>query len=401
MNKRKTVLFVFYFLLAVISYFVNSQEIRVLLLATIIYSATFIKGINQFLVYMCVGVVLHTGSPVSTLLVSLPLYLSMSSVRSATHWAFPLIIVIGLAFLSYYFGIDSQFSTMAVFFSSLLIFVQVLDSSVTPEEFFDYTVLATAIIVTILFLDALNGNLNLRFGRLAINDNIRDLADLVSIPAFLSWSLLFVGNKRKALLLIIGIVSSFVLLLTVSKGALISTALGVFFVILASGKKTMLKNSLLLLLVVVPILIVVYRYSSTNLEGFHLDRLTEEYNGFSGRTDIWSMYAGALFSNTDTVLFGFGPGDIKRLLYSDMYAHSLFLDMFFSYGVLMSAVWIVVLFLLARSIIKSGVSLALGLLVFTIFLYSTHGVVTAPMFYVLMALSYSLSRNKVPTKAVY
>ena len=394
MKKRRFFLFTLYFILAVATFFVSNPVLKTVFLSIILYSATFAKDVNQFLVYMSIGVVLHIGgSPIWVLVASLPLYVSLSSYRSAIKRLIPLGVVMILALLSYHFGVESQFSTMAVYFSSLLVFVQVLDSRVSEEDLFSYAVLTAMIIVVILLLCSLRGELTLRYGRLAINGNIRELANVISVPVFLSWSMLIMRKKKKFLYIIVGVVSSFVLLLTISKGAIVAIIVSLLLVYLLTSRRSPINTSLILL-IVIPILYFVFQYAS-GLEDFHFERLEEDFNGFSGRTDIWAYYFDSFFENNQTILFGFGPGDLKRLSIFDMYAHSLFLDMLFCYGFLMAFVWVVVFVYIARIVFKFKNPLAIGLFVFTILLYSTHGVVTDPMFFVLLATSYSLSVNRV------
>lgn len=388
---KKTLLFLLYFVFSVALYFTESQGLKVSLLAAVIYSATYFKNINQFLVYMCVSVVSHgIESQALYLAATLPLYISRSAFKSISRHLLPLSIIAGLAGISFVMGEDSQITTMMVFLSSVVVFVQVMDSKITHEEFFDYAGLAAAILITVLGLSAMSGTLQLRYGRISINDNIRQVANLIAIPTFCSWAMAMLQGKRKILYYLVGIASSFVLLLTISKGALAATAGGLVVVYLVSTRKFSTGSFISVALAVLAIF-GVYMYAQS-LGDYHFDRLYDEYDGFSGRTEIWSLYFDNFKENTSTILFGFGPGDLKRLMITEFYAHSLFLDMLLCYGVAMALAWIAVFASTLRLIVKAWDAFALGLLFFTVLLYATHGNVTAPMFYVQMGVAISFAK---------
>ena len=392
MHKKKLLFFIFCFLSAVLLYFTESQGLKVVLLAGIIYSATLIKGINQFLVYMCVSVVAQNiESPALLLIGTLPLFISPASFKSASKHLIPLVIIAVLAGISYTVGENCQITTMMVYFTSLLVFVQVMDSNISHEEFFQYSALAAVILITVLGYSAINGTLELRYGRISINGNIREVANLISIPVFSSWSMIMLQeNKRIILYYIVGLASSFVLLLTISKGALAATGGGLMIVYLASTRKFHMRSIFSIGLASVAV-VVIFMYAQT-LEGYHFGRLFDEYDGFSGRTEIWELYLYHFKENFSTVLFGFGPGDLKRLMITEYYAHSLFLDMLFCYGVAMALVWIIILASITRMVFKSKDAFAMGLFVFTVLLFATHGNVTFPMFYVQTGVAISFAK---------
>ena len=371
-----------YTILAIGIYFVDAVFIKVLFLAIIIYSAIATKRINQFLVFSAVSLVLNTfPSPVYWVITCIPLFLNQGLLNKAQKHITPLVLFFLLAFMSFVFGRQSEINTMLILFMSVLMFVQALDIKITLQELFIYSLFAFVVLGAVLLLEMMQGGLELKFGRLNIDGSVRTVANIAAFPAFVSWSLMLQKENtiNKVVLVIIGLISTAVLLMTISKGAIAAVVVGV----LASSLYSVSKKSILSLSFIVLLLYVVLNKYLFTIEDFHFFRLTEDIDGFSGRTDIWSVFLNQFTSSLTTILFGFGPGDIKRFAFADdAYAHSLFFDLLLSYGVLMSILYVFVLIRIAINILRSKNSMALGMYLFTILLFATHGSATYSTFYI-------------------
>ena len=259
------------------------------------------------------------------------------------------------------------------------------------DEFYIYVVFMLVAISMALYTQLLKGELAILYNRLAFNDNIRDLADVTAIPAFVSFAYLLLGKgdiKQKIIYVVVGVVSSSLLLMTLSKGALIATIVSILIVFIKGGNK----KSILYLALFAAFAFFIFNYVS-NLDMFGVGRLTEEDEGFSGRTDIWQLYYDKMMTSGIHSIFGFGPGELQRLNYSEFYAHSAFLDVFFSYGLAMSLVLGLMLIYIFISIYKSKNTFALALFVFSCLLFTTHGVCTNHQIYILIGISMALAKS--------
>lgn len=389
---NKTILqLLLYAILAIAIYFVNSDFAKVLFLAIIIYSAIAFKRINQFLVFSGISLVLSTfSSPIYWVITCVPLFFNTNILKKAQKQITPLVLFFLLAFMSFVFGRQSEINTMLILFMSILMLIQVLDSDVSLNDLFIYSLFTLVILVAILMIEMMQGGLELKFGRLNIDGSIRTVANIAAFPAFVSWSLMMQKEKTisKPILAVIGLISTSILLMTISKGAIVAVIVGVLVSSLfAVSKKSIVSLSFIVLLLYV----VINRYLFT-IEDFHFFRLSEEFDGFSGRTDIWSVFFKHFSSSLPTILFGFGPGDIKRFAFADdAYAHSLFFDLLLSYGVLMSLLYVIVLIRMVIHIFKSKNSMSVGMFVFTILLFATHGAATNSTFYIYIGIAYAMS----------
>ena len=184
---------------------------------------------------------------------------------------------------------------------------------------------------------------------------------------------------------------------TYSRGVLIAVFLAVIVSVLPKFRYMSTKQIILLFVVV---FVMVGFFSNAEID---TDFMLSGLSTGSGRTEIWSFFfdkmdEGGIF----TYLFGFGPGDILRISsgtsYDGLYSHSTILDYIFSYGFFG---FCLLLYMLLRSLsvaIKSRNSKILGLVILTIFVYSTHGNSANLNFHVLIGLAYSLSVFSIKNK---
>lgn len=385
-------------ILAIAAYFTDDITSKAILCACIFYSSAMVKYAMPALVYMGASIVTSTiESSVLTFFVVAPIYLIKTYSYKLFHksgtYIFLIFTTSTFISLSYILGTAPNINTLILFVLCLWLFFIVSNLPISISHIYKYSLFTFAIVASIMLISFLQNNILIISGRLAINDNIRELADVIAIPIFFSLAILITQKcslSQKIILIIVSLISIFILLATVSKGAIISTITAVAIVYLLSSKN--IASRLFFLIIIVFIIYVEFSYIA-NMDMFRLERLAEQDEGFSGRTDIWSTYYTLMSQNTTTLLFGFGPGDIKRLGVMEYYSHSLFLDILFSYGVLLSSIFLIGLIRLFLSIVKSRNVLSLGLFIFTCLLYTTHGVSTNSLFYILLGISFSFSRT--------
>ncbi len=110
--------------------------------------------------------------------------------------------------------------------------------------------------------------------------------------------------------------------------------------------------------------------------------------GFNGRTDIWNYYWGLIRDGgLIHILFGLGPGDIKRLSYTmNMYSHSTYLDIVFSYGLVGGAFMVGGIIAAIIKTVKSKSIVLIAALAGLFTNYFSHGTVANFTFYIILAL---------------
>ena len=263
------------------------------------------------------------------------------------------------------------------------------------EDIKNYAISGIIIVLIIMLIAGSKGNIKLMYGRLSINDSIRDLANAVSVPLYLLFISLIKSieeKKKKNLIMYIGIIfGTFVLLATLSRGAIIAIIAGLIVMFFMSKIPTQKKISYSI--IIVSIAAIIIGYLSTN-DLIRTERLFNNSNGLNGREEIWLTYLNELNRDTPTLLFGFGPGDVTRLNINDAYTHSLILDILFSYGIIGFIFFIILLLGIIWKAFKSKNATAMGIIVFALLTYSTHGVSTASAFYIMLGIAVQMFQNK-------
>lgn len=381
---------------AILAYFTESVPMKLALLGATMYSTYKFKFTNPIFLYIGISLSAATmESFMAIMLISLPLYLN----KRLFTWKeitphLPIIALIGfLGFISFATGIQANPNTMMLFFMGIYLLIVASSKPFDTEELFYYMVFTFFVVAGILFMQLLRGEIFILYGRLAIDGNIRDLADMVAIPTFASFGYLMVAKtsiRQKILYISVGFISSFLLLATLSKGAIITVIASLAVIYARSGKITLGKA--LGLLIVAGVLYFIFNFVK-GIDTLSAGRLFEEDEGFSGRTDIWDTYYSSMVADPIHALFGFGPGDVRRLNLSEYYSHSLFFDVLFSYGYVMFLFLSFVLLKLGFYVYKSKNCFAFGLFVFTCLIYATHGVCTHNQFYILIGLSIALAKE--------
>lgn len=370
-----------------------NQYLKIMIVAVVFYVSSFFGLCNPTLLLLVSGIVRnYEGNAVISLIATLPAYFNKDMLKQpmdVSQLIFCLLLLC-VVLLSYAFGTQPHINTMIMFLIGLLVFLNVSGQPIENSEMEKYGLLGVIFVCFALFWSARTGGIEIINGRLAINDSIRELANAAATAEILLVFSFFntEKSKGKAVKIIFLIAGAVILFLTLSKGALIAVA-GTLFLLLLRSDISVSKKVLLALLFVVTVAVVMNYVGSS--DDFRTDRLAEESNGFSGRTDIWTGYWQAMKKNPSTLIFGFGPGDIKRLGLSEYYSHSVILDVLFSYGICGFALFILMLLSVLLKCILSKNKLALAMAAFSLLLYATHGVSTATSFYILLGSAVALS----------
>ncbi len=222
---------------------------------------------------------------------------------------------------------------------------------------------------------------NLYAGRLAFGENIKKLSTICAIPlAFLIYA--FIGGCQiiknqnakiiKFIQILITLFLAVVLFLTLARGVFLAFGVGVLILLFLSERK--LKTYFFFAIAAIIFVFMLQYVGSLDL--FRIDRLleSEEMSTGNGRTEVWSHYINKIYDmGTQYVFFGTGPGEISRISYVEMYAHSTILDYYFSFGLFGVLTFFCVEFAVLKKLYKSDNRIPFVIAVVFLTTYATHG----------------------------
>ena len=252
-----------------------------------------------------------------------------------------------------------------------------------------WALICRAISITVYFLIQYSRGVTLlQYGRLAFNDNIKAAAEVVAIPLLIllcvhvSGKRLFSNINPGLWKFLMEVSFGIVLILTAAKGMIFAIIVGLLIFI--AGSKS--KEKIIVRLIPVCILIAAFIFTQYSNSTYRIARLfaDDDAGGFNGRFTIWAYYYDFIVQQGPmNIAFGLGPGDLARVGSINRYAHSTFLDYFFSYGLAGFATCILAQLLVLKRIIKTKNMLYISLLIACMVMYSTHGVAANTSFFIL------------------
>lgn len=256
---------------------------------------------------------------------------------------------------------------------------------------FSYFICAIGLNITVL-INYFTGDINsLIYGRLNFEGDIKTLAILSAIP--LSFILTTrMENKKifnikinKLLVSLVAVLYATTIFLTAARGVILALIIGIIIQYLISKNKG---RSIKFLLILCIVILILYSVSidSTN---FRIERVFDfdEYASANGRTQIWAHYISTIYGEGIlNIFFGIGPGDVARISESGNYAHSTFLDFFFSYGLFgfVSICWFEIFNL--KKIYASKERYLLSITAILIVIYLGHGTAANTTLFIIQSL---------------
>ena len=327
-----------------------------------------------------------------------------SNTRNKLQNLFLILGVILFVLFSYFVGFNPSFETLVLlifvilYFHYYYLYLIKYGYNSTLKLFF---VTANSFILYIVIQSFLDAGLFSLYSRLNFNDNVKILAEYIVIPLFFL-TIHFLQKKKNNFLsskhityIIYYLALLFILILTISRGTIIAYFISILtFIISEIIFNRRLSTNTYIFISVITILLFIGSslISQTNLASLFVNNT----QGLNGRTDIWLAYLRRFFEFDGVyLLFGIGPGDIRRIAifesFGRYYSHSLFFDGFISFGIL--GAFIILIFIFSPffyALIKRN-TLVISMLFLTILLFLTHGAITYRLFYVLMAINYYFS----------
>lgn len=289
------------------------------------------------------------------------------------------------------------------FFVSILTFIFVI---MYIKNGYDFQLLLKTIIIsnlTIIIFVAINieFDINNFSSRLKFDDNVRLLANNISLPiVFLSFYLINEKREKLALKRILSFailaIFLFALIWTGSRGVLYSTLIMLFIMLLLNFKKNKIYVSLAFGML--SMILIILKTNSGNNE--ILDRLFDLDN--TSRINIWKnafelvepyklVFGGGLNSFTELSLVG---GMVSKHGNNPWYAHSLFFDVLFSSGFFSLITLGLFILVYVKKAILNKQTFVVIIMVFTILLFLTHGETHSINFWINLGLSVGLIEYK-------
>ncbi len=306
---------------------------------------------------------------------------------------FALFVVATVFFsLSYYLGVNSDrtslFMQIFAVVSYIMIFSEVSDESTAKLIFSSFIIAAGIVTFDTLMTLVMNPQM-LAGQRLTYNNSVRALANILTLPLYLFGYSICANNsiyqKYKKSVITGTVVFSILLLLTYSRGNIIALVIVLGLVSLYLLPQRF--NRVLVLLVIVMVGVMMIAVTET----VNIEFLTNSDTA-TARVDIWSFYIEKVISGGwKRIVFGYGPGDIRRLFsgeyLSRYYAHSTFFDYFFSYGLIGVSIVLTMVLFSIREISKYKSIFNRGLLFLVIIMFIPFGTCQHLGFHVLIALA--------------
>ena len=230
---------------------------------------------------------------------------------------------------------------------------------------------------------------------------VKSLAIAAAVPTYYYVYNLFYSKEgiiKKLLYGAIIIAGIIIIILTYSRGVLIALAVSSVLLVFYFFKD---KYSFIKILITCVVCLVLYRVLLQ--VDINEDKMFGSIEGANGRTDIWAYFFSKMQDGgLMRILFGFGPGDSKRItegsLYSDLYSHSAILDYFFLYGVCGLVFIGYFLWKTSRNLFRQKNVFALGLFVLTVLMFITHGTSSNVIFNSLLSICMGCSLKELQYK---
>lgn len=380
-----------------ISSVIPNQNLKIAIVASVFYISSIYKLCNPTLLLLVSRVIFnYEGNSLVSLVALLPAYINRKMLTrhvSAGKCLFA-VLFLGTVVLAYGFGTDAKINTLIMFLMSWLVFLNISNQTIRTSELGKYGLISVVFICFALLTEMRNGGIQIIYGRLAVNDSIRELANAAAI-AIILLTVSLLNNERsttgyRIIRILSLVVATILLFLTLSKGAFI--AVGGAFLILMLRSEISIPRKIACAFLIILVFVASFLKTSSI---FRIARLFQKSDGFSGRTEIWSDYWKAMSSQITTLLLGFGSGDVRRLGINSSYSHSLILDVLFSYGICGFVLFVIAVVNVLIKSIRTSNKLALPVTVFGLLLYATHSVSTSVSFYILLGLTVSLSKQEI------
>lgn len=410
-NNKGFLYIVFYCIIASLIHLLYPDR-EATILPLLIICSIMVDLILPFCLLLCSNVIMvEFGSmtTVTSLFVTLiSFYLIFITVKGHYQWwilkSFAL-LAFGII-ISYYVGYKTDNIALL---NMLMLSIQMTAIAITVSKtdrskYIVCALVAAGIAVSsvVLYLFATGQATFVRLIQLAYGDeewggSTKALSTAASVPAIYFVCLVFF-NKQHGFLKIAEIITIIFLVLlivlTYSRGVMLALFLASVYL-----ARVYFKNISTTRIISFGILAFVI-YSAIDSLVLDSSRLYEGLDTGNGRTDIWLFFFQRLFNNGITgFIFGFGPGDSKRItdgsVFDGFYAHSVILDYGFAYGLVGMYFMFRILSFSLIHLYKNKNVLYCCILIMQMVVYFSHGSSNNMAFNYTMALSLGMAVRSI------
>lgn len=364
-----------------------TSALRILIILLTIYS-TFRGPIYLYAIYTISSIYLGELFPASfqilyQLLMIFIFFLYNKEMVKNFKKSVLFIVAFSIIIISYLLGYKSAINSSIQMVVCLLMVIILINSNRTFNDknislcIWSYFCSAISLLCYFVF-QFISGTVVFKYGRLSFIGDIKTVSTIVAIPIIL---LISAKLKNKRVFyhfnfkLFDNILLAFfvgILILTAARGVILSILIAILFqLIFTKDKQVAYRKIIPIVILAISIILI-----SFNNESLRIGRLfaREEYSSGGGRTDIWKTYFSIICnSGISHILFGMGPGEISRISTIGYYAHSTFLDFFFSYGLFGFILIVCVELQLLKMSIENKNMTIMILFISQIIMFFTHG----------------------------
>lgn len=308
--------------------------------------------------------------------------------------------------VSVYFGYESNAVTGLITLVSIFSFYCFSDIFKNKNaKLVEFSLFVSGIVMTVFVLRQISsGRASYLWGtRLTFEESVRTLANAVAFSIFYAFCKLAVIKNEKSTLsskifyLAVFASGAYVLIMTYSRGVLLSVGAACALSVLFTLKKISVKHIIGLFAVII---FAIFWIASMDINTSLLGHNATTGNG---RIQLWTYFIKDMFGEgIIRTVFGYGPGEFTRVShdtpFTGFYAHSLYVDALFSFGFL----GFIYLMSMVLKVVKCSFSTKdayiIGLTALTFLMYASHGISSSYQFYLMFGLCFALamSKQKIP-----
>ena len=311
------------------------------------------------------------------------------------HYSVVFFLFFVISLMSTLVGYEAKYISNLMLLKQLLLIIVIAYFCLKGSNLILYTLVTAGLFIGLyVFYQVISGNASYFGMSLVYGDGdeaakVKAFSTCIAIPAYYYIHRFFFGDARfftRWLYLLVFIICLALIILTFSRAVLVAISFSLLLILCYYFKeKRTLSHAIVILFLVGCVTFLVSQME------FNEDKMLNNIETGSGRTDIWSFYFSKMLDGGFTrVLFGFGLGDSKRItegtLYSGFYSHSVFVDYIVSFGL-----WgIVFIGYLVGSVVKrlylKHCVFYLGLLTLSSLMFFTHGSSINLLFHSILAM---------------
>ena len=158
-----------------LAYSIPNPYIKVILFASVFYSAWIFNLCNTTLLMLITSMLLDANiSTIILIIATFPAYAgpSLKSIKLYRNKILYSIVFLLALLISVLLGEDPNIRTMILYILCWVAYLSASNDNYSEEDIKSYAIAGILIVFVVIVIAAINGNIKLMYGRLSINDNI-------------------------------------------------------------------------------------------------------------------------------------------------------------------------------------------------------------------------------------